>query len=229
MSQLPTDPRNAHVAACADGARLALRNNGSSIRYAALARLAATDGEGSVEFMARDVLDRAAAVGRDVELADVHGIFRHGGPNPGADLTELAVLRQRVDLPPSYLEFLTCCDGWAGLDGQTDMFPIAELLDGPATERAWVLVEAYDEGSGWQFGFSRDRYLVIGAAESSLSVVLLDLLSAPRVCWLTQGGVENFPTLDALMTTATEDQLETLAALQADPWLGIADDDGRTH
>ncbi|MEU0559281.1 SMI1/KNR4 family protein [Dactylosporangium sp. NPDC006015] len=217
------------LAACADGARLVRHNGESSIRHAALARLAATDGEGSVEFTVRDVMDRAAAVGRDVELADVHGIFRHGGPNPGADPTELAALRQRVDLPPSYVEFLTYCDGWVGLDGQTDMFPIAELLDGPATERAWVIVEAYDEGSGWQFGFSRDRYVVIGAAESSLSVVLLDITSAPQVCWLTQGGVEDFPTLDALMTTATEYQLETLAALQADPWLGIADDDGRTH
>jgi hypothetical protein len=176
-----------------------------------------------MELAFRDVMERAAAVGRDVEQADVHGIFRHGGPNPGADRSELAALRLRVDLPPSYADFLTYCDGWVGLDGDTDLFAIAELLDGPATEQAWVVVEAYDEGSGWQFGFSRDRYLVIGAAESSLSVVLLDITSAPRVCWLTQGGVGEFPTLDALIVAATEYHLETLAALQADPWLGIAD------
>jgi hypothetical protein len=130
-----------------------------------------------MELTVRDVMDRAAAVGRDVELADVHAIFRHGGPNPGADPSKLALLRQRVDLPPSYAELLTYCDGWIGLDGQTDLFPIAELLDGPATDEAWVIIEAYDEGSAWQFGLSRDRYLVIGAAESSLSVVLLDLAS----------------------------------------------------
>jgi hypothetical protein len=188
-----------------------------------VARLAATGGGGSVEFTFQDVMERAATVGRDVELADVHGIFRHGGPNPGASPSELAALRQRVDLPPSYAEFLTYCDGWVGLDGQTDMLPIAELIDGPATEQAWVIVEAYDESSGRQFGLSRDRYLVIGAAESSLSVVLLDLKSAPRVCWLTQGGVGEFPTLDALIATATEYHLETLAALRADPWLGISD------
>ncbi|MEV0570809.1 hypothetical protein [Dactylosporangium sp. NPDC050588] len=103
------------------------------------------------------------------------------------------------------------------------MLPIAELIDGPATEQAWVIVEAYDEGSDRQFGLSRDRYLVIGAAELSLSVVLLDLTSPHQVRWLTQAGVEQFPTLDALIATATEWHLETLAALRADPWLGIAD------
>ncbi|MEV4134135.1 SMI1/KNR4 family protein [Dactylosporangium sp. NPDC049742] len=127
----------------------------------------------------RDVVERAAAVGRDVQRADVHEIFRHGGPNPGANPSALAALRRRVDLPMSYAQFLTYCDGWVGLDGATDLFGIAELLDGPATEQAWVLVEAYDEGSGWQFGLARDRYLVIGAADSSLSVILLDLASAP--------------------------------------------------
>lgn len=73
------------------------------------------------------------------------------------------------------------------------MLPIAELIDGPATVQAWVIVEAYDEGSGRQFGLSRDRYLVIGAAESSLSVILLDLKSAPRVCWLAQGAWASSP------------------------------------
>ncbi|MFD0579513.1 SMI1/KNR4 family protein [Dactylosporangium darangshiense] len=151
----------------------------------------------------------------------MHRIFRHGGPNPGADLSRVAELGQRVDLPPSYAQFLTYCDGWVGFDGETDMFAIAELLGGPATEQAWVVLEAYDEGSGWQFQLSRDRYLVIGAAESSLSVVLIDITAAPRVCWVTQGGVEEFPTLDAFIRAATEYHLETLAALRADPWLGI--------
>ncbi|MEV0136436.1 hypothetical protein AB0H83_49440 [Dactylosporangium sp. NPDC050688] len=81
------------------------------------------------------MIDRAAAVGRDVERADVHRIFRHGGPNPGADPSRVAELGQRVDLPPPYAEFLTSCDGWVGLDGQTDMLAIAELVDGPATFR----------------------------------------------------------------------------------------------
>ncbi|BEL06223.1 hypothetical protein Q0Z83_044140 [Actinoplanes sichuanensis] len=179
-----------------------------------------------MELTVRDVMDRAAAVNHDVALADVHAIFRHGGPNPGADPSKLDALRQRVNLPPPYAEFLTYCDGWTGLDGQTDLFPISELLDGPATEEAWMIVEAYDEGSGWQFGLSRDRYLIIGAAESNLSVVLLDIASPPRVCWLTQGGVDEFPALDALVATATEYNLETLAALRADPWLGISGDAG---
>ncbi|WP_426513426.1 hypothetical protein ACPPVO_24150 [Dactylosporangium sp. McL0621] len=52
-----------------------------------------------MEFTLRNVMERAAAVGRDVELADVHGIFRHGGPNPGASPSDLAALRRRVDLP----------------------------------------------------------------------------------------------------------------------------------
>ncbi len=169
----------------------------------------------------RAVIDRAAAVGRDVERADVHRIFRHGGPNAGADPSAVAELRQRVDLPASYVECLTYCDGWVGLDGQTDMFTIAELLEGPATEQAWIVLEAFDEGSGRQFQLSRDRYLVIGAAESSLSVVLLDITTPPRVRWVSQSGVDDFPTLDAFIETATEYQLETLAALRADPWLGI--------
>ncbi|GIE92514.1 hypothetical protein [Actinoplanes regularis] len=204
------------------------RKGGSSIRRAAVARLTATDNGAGMELTVRDVMGWAAAVDRDVELADVHAIFRHGGPNPVAGPSKLDALRQRVNLPPSHAEFLTYCDGWIGLDGQTDLFPIRELLDGPATEEAWVIAEAYDEGSGWQFGLSRDRYLVIGAAESSLSVVLLDLVSPPRVCWLTQAGVEEFPALEALIATATEYNLETLAALRADPWLGISDDAG-TH
>jgi hypothetical protein len=172
------------------------------------------------------VMDRAAVVGRDVELADVHTIFRHGGPNPGADPSKLHALRQRVNLPPSYVEFLIYCDGWIGLDGQMDLFPISELLDGSATEEAWVIIEAYDEGSGWKFGLFCDRYLVIGAAESSPSVVLLDLASPPRVCWLTQGGMEEFPDLEALIATAAEYNLATLADLQADPWLGTSAEAG---
>jgi hypothetical protein len=160
------------------------------------------------------------------QLADIHAIFRHAVPTWARTPSTLAVLGQRVELPPSYAEFLTFCDGWTGLDGQTDLFPISALLDGPAAEAAWVVVEAYDDGSGGQFGLSRDRYLVIGAAEASLSVVLLDLASPPRVCWLTQGGVEEFPAQDALIATAIEYQVETLAALRADPWLGISDDAG---
>lgn len=89
-------------------------------------------------------------------------------------------------------------------------------------DRFREVVEAFDEGSGRQFGLTRDRYLIIGAAASTLSVVLLDLTSPPRVCWLTSGGVEEFPTLDAFVETATEYQVETLADLRADPWLGIA-------
>jgi hypothetical protein len=124
------------------------------------------------------------------------------------------------------VEFLIYCDGWIGLDGQMDLFPISELLDGSATEEAWVIIEAYDEGSGWKFGLFCDRYLVIGAAESSPSVVLLDLASPPRVCWLTQGGMEEFPDLEALIATAAEYNLATLADLQADPWLGTSAEAG---
>ncbi|GAA2915811.1 hypothetical protein Acy02nite_92010 [Actinoplanes cyaneus] len=126
----------------------------------------------------------------------------------------------------SYTEFLAYCDGWIGLDGQTDLFSISQLLNGQATEEAWVIVEAYDEGSGWKVGLSRDRYFVIGAAVSCLSVVLLDLASPPRLRWLTRGGVEDFPALDALIATATEGNLKTLSALRADPWLGNAYDTG---
>jgi hypothetical protein len=100
------------------------------------------------------------------------------------------------------------------------MFAIAELFDGPATEQAWLVLEAFDEGSGRQFQLSRDRYLVIGAAESSLSVVLLDITTPPRVRWVLQAGVDDFPTLDAFIDTAIEYQLDTLAALRADPSLG---------
>jgi hypothetical protein len=88
------------------------------------------------------------------QLADIHAIFRHAVPTWARTPSTLAVLGQRVELPPSYAEFLTFCDGWTGLDGQTDLFPISALLDGPAAEAAWVVVEAYDDGSGGQFGLS---------------------------------------------------------------------------
>ncbi|HWS35729.1 MAG TPA: hypothetical protein VN408_23685 [Actinoplanes sp.] len=179
-----------------------------------------------MEFSFRDVLDRAAAVGRDVELADVYEIFRHGGPGAGADPEELDAFRRRVDIPQSYADFLTYCDGWLGFDGHTDMFTIAEVLGGPAVEEAWQVVEAYDEGSDRQFGLSRDRYLVIGAAASVLSVVLLDLVSPPRVCLLAGGGVEEFPDLEAFMVDVIEIRQETLAELRADPWLGLPDQGG---
>lgn len=172
-----------------------------------------------MESRVRDVLDRAASVGRDLELADVHAMFRHGGPNPGADPAELDALRQRADLPRSYLEFLAYCDGWVGLNGHIDLFPIAELLDGPATTAALEVVEAYDEGSDRRFGLSPDRYLIIGAAEWVLSVVMLDLTSPPRVCWLTGAGVAEFPALDAFIEAVTGENLETIADLRADPWL----------
>lgn len=39
---------------------------------------------------------------------------------------------------------------------------------------------------------------------ASIGVVLLDLDSAPRMCWLTQGGVGEFPTFADLIATATK-------------------------
>ena len=167
----------------------------------------------------RALIDRAEAVGREVQRADVHGIFPHGAPNPGADPSRVAELGQRVDLPTSYAEFLTYCDGWVGFDGQTDMLAIAKPIDGSATEQAWIvwrhLTRAAAGSSAFPVTVPRHR-----RSRVELSVVLLDITTPSQVRWVLQAGVDDFPTLDAFIETATEYHLATLAAPSGGPVAG---------
>jgi hypothetical protein len=161
----------------------------------------------------------AAEINRLVAAADVNSIWQYGQPNEGADGERIARLWRSYSQFPELVEFLGVADGWGGFYHDVDLLSSDDLEGGTRLDRAWLLAESADQGSGGVLALDRSNYLPIGVAMQDVDVFLLSARGG-TVRWISGEEIEVFPSIDSFLGGMTEYNQETLQDLRADPWLG---------
>ncbi|MEU6346895.1 hypothetical protein ABZ883_38805 [Streptomyces sp. NPDC046977] len=102
-----------------------------------------------------------------------------------------------------------------------DLLSASELLGGERFDRAWMLVEAADAGSGGSLGVSRDLYVPCGVAAVDIDVFLIGVTGeSSSVRWIAGQEVERFDSFGEFFEEMISYNEETLEELRLDPWLG---------
>jgi hypothetical protein len=163
----------------------------------------------------------AAEANRLVAAADINTLWQYGQPNAGASNEVLRQVEVRYDFVPEYVEFLRVANGWRGFYHDVDLLSGEELGGGSRLDRAWMLAESADQGSGGALALSKSTYIPIGVATEDIDVFLLDLLVGKgQVRWIAGYDIETFPSIADFLRGVTLYNQQTLRDLRDDPWLG---------
>lgn len=161
----------------------------------------------------------AAEVNQLVAEADVNSIWQYGQPNEGASDEQLERIQNSYGLVPDFIQLLRAANGWRGFYHDVDLLSVDDLEGGVGLERAWMLAESADHGSGGALALDRSTYVPVGVARQDIDVFLLNVREG-AIRWIAGQEVEVFPSIASFLGGMTEYNRQTLEDLRADPWLG---------
>lgn len=170
-------------------------------------------------------VERATRLNRDIAEADVHHIWNYGSANSGADGSEIQELERHLGyrLDAEYTDFLKAANGWPGFYNDVDLLSASEVSDSEKADRAWILADSADEGSGGALGLDRGSHMPIAVAKFDIDVFMLFRHGETvTVRWIAGQQIESFPSVSSFFEALVSYNEETLRQLREDPWLGAS-------
>lgn len=174
----------------------------------------------------RELIAQAAEVNTAISDADVNHLWCYGGPSPGADEAALSAMEEAIGsaLDQDYRQFLKNANGWDGFYSDVDLLSCADYPSSARLERAWMMIEAAEEGSGGLISFGRTSWIPIGVSREDGDIFMLRLPSVGEVggavVWMAGGEVEKYDSVASFVEAVIEYNRANLADVRTDPWLG---------
>jgi hypothetical protein len=152
---------------------------------------------------------------------DRQGLYQYHLPKVCASIDQVRACERALgfDLDKNHKDFLLHADGWDAFLQDTDLFGTSDFLRSRRCRAAQGILDAYKRPAFDQIHVPRSELYPIGGAQedddrSLFVMVKASFPSKSRVLWLTDYGVERFPSFSEFFVTMIAENFDEMEKLQ---------------